>query len=145
VAHHRAARDALRILGPDRILVLRYEDVVVEPEAAREALAGFLEVRPGPVALDERLLEAHPLFPARESWKARALEPVASDRIDAGKGLDPADASIVSSVCGPLLEEFGYEGPSVAVPPPRGESRERIAAFRRWHASVIAANDLPIY
>ena len=146
IAHQRTALDALRILGPGRVLILRYEDVAADPGTSRSRLAGFLDVADTPTELPDELLAEYPLFPAREEWKARALGSISAD---ASGGLDEitdTDLQIIEGACEGLLDQFGYQtGSGAGVPPPLGESLDRVLAFRRWHASVAGVTELPIY
>jgi len=146
VAHLRAALDAVRIFGDGRVMILRYEDVVSDPDAARSQIAGFLGVADEPIALSDDLLAGYPLFPESEDWKARALGSVSLDRISAGEGLAPADANVIEAACGSLMQAVGYPvGHAPGVGPPQGESLDRVLAFRRRNASVSGTLDLPIY
>ena len=73
-------------LGPERVLDVRYEDLVREPEAELRRVCAFL----GEV-FDEAMLEhdrqADELFSERErDWKARAREPIDASRIGRYQG-----------------------------------------------------------
>jgi hypothetical protein len=92
-------------LGPDRCLVLLYEEVVADPEGTRDRLTRFLG-RPHGLAVQEA--PAGIVLPW-ESWKTQALEPMAEDRIDAWQdSLDPNRAAEVAVVCRKLMRHFGY-------------------------------------
>jgi len=146
VAHLRATLDAARIYGDGRVMILRYEDVVLDPDGARSQIAGFLGVADDPHLLSDDLQARYPLFHESEGWKARALGSVSTDRVAAGEDLPPDDTEVIEVVCGHLMQKLGYPvGHRAPVIPPRGESLERVLAFRRWHASVAGAIDLPIY
>jgi Sulfotransferase family len=99
-----AARDRM---GAARCLLLRYEDVVADPGAARDAIAGLLG-RPatgdGP---------AGDLFPAWEAWKERAGAEVDRSRATAWRDeLDAGVATAVAAVCRRRMAALGYEAPS---------------------------------
>jgi len=94
-------------LSPSRRLVLRYEDVVDDPEAARGRLATFLG-RPTDAGWqappDDMVL-------AWESWKADALGPVTADRVLRWRDtLDVRRAAEVAALCRVGMRRFGYEG-----------------------------------
>jgi hypothetical protein len=92
-------------LGPERSLVLRYEDVVADPDATRVRLASFLG-RP-----EGGGLQSAPsgIVLPWESWKAQALGPVGDDRIAAWRGqLDPGRAADIAVVCRRAMRHFGY-------------------------------------
>ena len=146
VMYQRAATDALRLLGPERVLPLRYEDVAADPEGTRSAIAGFLAVPDEVELLTDDLLADHPLFPGQETWKARALQPVEAERRPDADGLPAEDIGIIESVCSPLMEAAGYQpGVIVDVGPPTGESNDRVTAFRRWHADIAASRSTAVY
>ncbi len=146
VAHMRAALDAARIFGDGRVMILRYEDVVTDPDGTRSQIANFLGVADESSALSGDLLAGYPLFPEAEHWKSRALGSVSRDRISAGEGLSPADATITEGACGSLMQALDYPVGNVSpYSPPHGESLDRVLAFRRRHASVSCTIDLPIY
>jgi hypothetical protein len=146
IAHARIVADASRIRGVTDVLVLRYEDVVAAPDAAREQIAAFLGTDPGPTRLKRSLVRKHPLFADHESWKERALGAIGGRRSGDRADLSEADRAIVEQACAGPMGAFGYEAAATGGPasPPTGESLEKVLAFRRWHASV-AATPLPIY
>ncbi|MEU6407380.1 sulfotransferase [Microbispora sp. NPDC046933] len=148
VFDQRSLRAARHRLGPRRCLVVRYEDLVAGPAASRARLADFLGVPPASAseAAEERPLP--PIVHPWEWWKARALEPVTTERRDLWRTvLTPAEAALVTEVAAPEMAAFGY------LPPddggggchPRGRTERcgpRLAArLRRMRAleSVIAA------
>jgi hypothetical protein len=93
-------------LGPRRCLVLRYEDVVREPDAVRLRLASFLE-RPldgAPEAAPSSIVLPW------ETWKARALEPVDDRRVASWRDrLSPRVATEITVVCASRMRTFGYD------------------------------------
>lgn len=127
--------DAARALGP-RLLLLRYEDVVAAPAAAREQLAAFLgTTAPATIAAPGG---AAPLFGARETWKDRALQPVDAARADAWRdALTHRDVGVVEAVCRRGMRAHGY-----APVPPVGRALARQALLpplsqwrraKRWY------------
>lgn len=109
LAHQRAIVDAARVMGDDRVLVVRYEDLVVDEQRHHRAIAEFLGVPFSPRALRESLLKSHPLFPEREEWKGKAMEPVTGDRIDIWRDeLTDEDVAVVERTCGEMMSRFGY-------------------------------------
>jgi len=92
-------------LGPDRCLVLRYEDVVVAPDATRARLAAFLG---RPVGREPTPAPAGIVLPW-ESWKAGALGPVGEDRVTAWhEQLAPDRAAEIAALCRTGMRRFGY-------------------------------------
>ncbi|MGI5161012.1 sulfotransferase family protein [Microbispora sp. CA-102843] len=94
----RAARDRL---GPGRCLVVRYEDLVADPAACRTRLAGFLGVPSAGAAGPAGKRPPPPIVHAWEWWKARALEPVTTERRDLWRTvLTPAEAALAPVIAG---------------------------------------------
>ncbi len=146
LAHQRSIRDCERLLGSDRCLVVRYEDLVADTPGHHERIAAFLDVPFEPAELTDATLAAHPLFPARESWKDNATDRVTTDRVNTWKEtLSELDIAAVQTTCHVEMDHFGYalEDAAPAGAPP-GESKERVAAFRHWYQSVAAVDPLPI-
>ncbi|HEY6796554.1 MAG TPA: sulfotransferase [Kineosporiaceae bacterium] len=108
-------RLAARALGPGRCLVLRYEDVVTDPGAARARLAAFLEAAPpvdgpGPAGPGAPVggRPGH-IVHDWEWWKARALQPVTATRLHLWREALPAgDVATVERVAGRQMAAFGY-------------------------------------
>jgi hypothetical protein len=102
---------ARRTLGHDRVLVLRYEDVVADPDAARERLAAFLAPPSPPPAADPS--GGDPIVLPWEWWKHRALEPVTDRRVAAWReSLEPGEAADVAACCRGAMRRLGYPAPS---------------------------------
>lgn len=98
--------DAMRNeLGPERCLVLRYEDVVADPSGAQARIAGFLG-RPAPVVPGSAPAG---IVPEWEPWKRDALAPVDPGRADSWRRvLDGRRARQVTAVCRSGMRRFGY-------------------------------------
>jgi hypothetical protein len=94
---------AERSLDPAVRLVLRYEDIVEDPEGTRVKLAAFLgtsvaEVRP-----------ESPLGLPWETWKAGVEEEVRRDRVDAWRATLPERVSEeVEAIAAAEMARFGY-------------------------------------
>jgi hypothetical protein len=95
-------------LGSERFLVLRYEDVVLDPAHARRKLRAFLELSDtgsgeGPVHHVEGIFLPH------EWWKKDSIGPVTVNRVDAWTAfLTPSQAADVVAICGSEMKRFGY-------------------------------------
>ncbi|MFN2586850.1 MAG: sulfotransferase [Actinomycetota bacterium] len=133
-AAERWRLDQLRIaemvgaLGPARSLVLRYEDVVRRPGAARAALAGFL----GRETPQAPALPARPLYLPWETWKHRSLECIDSGRADAWqRALTAEQTAHVAHVCREGMARFGYDCPFRANAPATGDEPEHAAHVER--------------
>ncbi|MDQ3931433.1 MAG: sulfotransferase [Actinomycetota bacterium] len=97
-------------LGPDRCLVLRYEDVVAEPEATRNLLAGFLNV-----GRQSGQADTPPATPPTrfvhswEWWKQGVFGPVSTERVGAWRNrLSTVQAADVTAICRNEMQVFGY-------------------------------------
>lgn len=86
-----AARGHLAELPPERVLTVRYEDVVTDPESAAVTLARFLGHDDPPEPLRQALLRADPRSLGR--WR---------------RSLDAAGIADVEKEAGALLGELGY-------------------------------------
>ena len=92
---------------PDRVLILRYEDVVSESRRVKERLARFLGIE----AHDQGVGQVvGPLFDAGQWWMRRAFQPVTSDRVDAWRSdLDARQVLRIESICWREMSSYGYE------------------------------------
>ncbi len=101
---HLAASAAAR---PDRTLVLRYEDVVEDPDTARRSIAALLGIAPG---TREAPTRSAPLGLAWEHWKDRAGEPITNARVDQWREeLNADEVARIGVACAPMLDRFGYD------------------------------------
>jgi hypothetical protein len=102
---HRSLIVAQRTLG-ERLLVLRYEEVVADPTAACQQLSRFLG-RP-PAARPDRRPERELHLPW-ETWKARSSGPVTKDRVGGWRQTLPnRTAREIETIAGAEMRRFGY-------------------------------------
>ena len=98
--------------------VLRFEDLLADPQAVLERLCRFLGESYDPVMV-ARPDAATGLAADHEWWKQKAAEPLDPSRAGAWRGeMSEAQQRVASLVCREQLEIFGYEGarqPSRAV------------------------------
>lgn len=146
LAHQRSLEDAARLLGPDRVMIVRYEDLVEEPRQHQSDIAAFLGVPDEPAPLTTTQLRDHPLFPTREQWKSNALGAVTTDRTTSWTDdVGEVDVAIIDAVAGLGLAHHGYEPVGTVPPPAMSEtSRSNVTAFRHWYAQTTAREGLPI-
>jgi hypothetical protein len=147
IDQHQAAAMSAQ-LGPDRCLVVRYEDVVVNPGAARSAVAEFLGLPTG----DTLQVPPSDIVHEWEPWKRRALEDVGDDRVAAWRTeLTRRQAGDVAVVCRDGMGHFGYHprpGParsSWATIRMGRRTRRELARFRdayRWYQWEIDRRSL---
>lgn len=96
------------LVGSKRYLLVRYEDLVVDPEPAVRTLAGFLGLEFIPEMADPSN-RAKAGFSSAEKHKLQTLEKVTTNRIGRYKGkLKGNDLAAVEAVCRPLMEKYGY-------------------------------------
>jgi len=108
----RTGRAAGASLPPDRYLEVRYETLLVEPQATLRRVCRFLRE-----AFSEAMLQPHPLpekYYPRLIGERRPLNP-SWNRITPANAfkwkhnMSSADRALFESVAGDLLEELGYE------------------------------------
>lgn len=107
---------ATRRLRSERLLVLRYEEIVSDPGLAQRLLQEFLEVPNRPGA--NRAAPAPPdLFLEWEWWKKSALGPVTTERVEAWRTrLTRNEVRNIESICRRQMRRHGYEGAPRAIP-----------------------------
>jgi len=136
-------------LGPDRCLVLRYEDVVADPDRATMAMGAFLgaAVGTGADAAEPEVPRTHMEW---EWWKERAAGPITDQRIDAWRErLTPPQADLILAICGGSMGRFGYAGSpgrptalakQAMIPPPeqwrRVHLHAKVRRYRSWMAKA---------
>jgi len=113
-------RDHAQRLGPERYLLIRYEDLVSDQRATLEKVCNFLGI-----AMTESMLEHHKRgdkgFPERsKAWMENTMKPVFTSSVEKWKSeMKPAHAAMVDHALGGHLAAMGYE-PSGATAPAVG-------------------------
>ncbi|MCK4873596.1 MAG: sulfotransferase [Phycisphaerales bacterium] len=93
----------------DRYTSVRYEDLVTQPEIELRRLCAFLD-EPFTEALLEHHKRADSGFAARETHKARTMEPVTTSRIGRyATRLSRSEISLFQTIAGRELRAHGYE------------------------------------
>jgi len=102
---------ALYTLGPERVFVQRYEDLVADPERVLGALCPFLGVTYDPVMLDfwerEESQKAADRGPA--GWKNLAKPIMSKNTKKYREGLRWTELAAVEAKLGNLMDQLGYE------------------------------------
>ena len=125
---------AIRSLG-HRVLVLRYEDVVRDPDSVRELLAARFGSH---VAKDA---QAGPMYSSKEWWKSNARGDISTNRIDSWRHeLERGDIERIEAICGPEMERHGYD--CVEHPPGLGVDRRTRYRLRAKHAVAVGTDRL---
>lgn len=96
--------------GNDRCLILRYEDVVSDPDTARERLARFLGVRVDEARLRQPAHIKHTdIVLPRESWKANVTGPVTAEFVESWReSLTDNQVEEILGICWRMIRHFGY-------------------------------------
>ena len=134
-----AARRAARVYGPDVFHLLRYEDLVADPETHLRTLCRFLGEDYDPaMARPDQL--APVAVPGYKTWHHRTHRTVTTDRVRSWRQrLTPAEVERCEAVLGPRLARFGYPA-STGVAPDR-IARARLALRHRLGPIRSAAAD----
>ncbi len=99
-----------RTLSPDRFRVIRYEDLVADPETQLRAICEFLgePFEPQMLEFPERATEERGFRPD-EVWKQNTLQPVDSSRAERWRsGLTPAEIRLIERLAGSPMLQRGY-------------------------------------
>jgi len=103
-------RRALKALGPGRMILLRYEDVVVDPARARSTIASFLGILDEPGQPQVREGAPGSIVMPWEWWKDGVLGPIRRDHVANWHAkLTPEEAADVAAICRKELRRFGYD------------------------------------
>ncbi len=151
VAAHRRHAAAL---GPDRYLVVRYEDLVSDLRTQIEAVCRLLDLELVPAMLEPHRREGAGFRPDAE-WLRNTLRPVFTDSIDRWRTeLPPRQVALIESALADEMREMGYAtsggrtplaGPRVAASAALGEleaRRRRLARAGLRTAGLLPARDL---
>lgn len=115
LSDQRQVRKAIKALGRSRLMIVRYEDVVTDPDGARRKLAGFLAI---PSEGQVSSVHGSQIFLPREhAYKGQAVDRISSDRIEAWReALSKREAQDIAAICRPEMKTFGYSRPVSSVP-----------------------------
>lgn len=103
--HQRLLLAMTAELGPSRSLLLRYEDVVVDPAHGRQALAALLDRG---AAVARRAAATRVVLPW-ETWKHDAFADVTYAKLESWRGeLTFEQSEAVASLCQPEMSRLGY-------------------------------------
>lgn len=103
----RALRKAQRVLGPNRLSVVRFEDVVHDPARQRASIWQFLDL---PTGVSSRQVDESMLRKPREEWKGLVAGPISETRSAAWQEELPTELSqLVESICQREMLDFGYD------------------------------------
>jgi protein-tyrosine sulfotransferase len=106
---------------PENTMILRYEDLVADPESALRRIANFAGVAWNDQWLGKAL--ARPSEIGLGDWKTYTKRTVDSESVGRWKSLSPHTVGFMARVCNPMLEACGY--PPVPVEPERSPEEAR--------------------
>lgn len=114
--HVEAGRSAGAVLGPDRYLEVRYEDLVEDPEPVVRQICELADLDWDPGMLDHSSRAEELLAnTAHATYVSGMSQPVTAGVRDWRRDLSPHDQAIASEVARDLLTELGYEsGPTLS-------------------------------
>ena len=112
-----AHRQLERSMSPNRYTMLRYEDLVTDPEPTLRRLCAFLgeDFDPSMLRYYERP-ESELGFDPSESWKWNTLRPLDAGRLEAWReSLSPTQVALIERAAGEHLEGLGYASAAPAM------------------------------
>ena len=123
-----AAEKHLRSLPSDRFHVVRYEDLVADPETQLRSICEFLgeTFEPEMLQFQKRAAEERG-FRVDEVWKEKTLSAVDPGRAELWRtGLSPAEVRLIEGVAGSRMVRHGYV--------PTDPSVGRVSVLSTWIA-----------
>lgn len=137
-----ASLRAARRYGPDSYHVVRYEDLVAEPETHLRTLCRFLgeEYHPAMARPDE---QAPVAVPGYKTWHTRCHQSVTTERIRSWRQrLTAGEIERCEAVFGDRLAQLGYPTTTAAAPTTGDRvARARLAVRDRFGPAREAARD----
>jgi exopolysaccharide biosynthesis WecB/TagA/CpsF family protein len=101
----QATRTALDLAQHPRLTIVRYEDLVQDPEQTVRSLCGRLGLTFEPAMLDVAQVNS-----SHQSSAGGARKGMHTDAIDRWRQvLTGAETAVTEQICGPLMRRFGYE------------------------------------
>jgi hypothetical protein len=119
----RATSEALALEEHPRVTLIRFEDLVQNPEGTVRQLCSRLDVD-----YDERMLDVHQVNSSHQSSAGGARKGLRADAIDKWKdALTPTEICITERYCGHHMLRFGYESGAREPVALTGELRYRLS------------------
>lgn len=106
---HTIARE-LATTYPERVLTIRYEDFLAEPEPVLRKICAFLDIAfmPGMLTVSKSK-EAQDIAKLSALWQSNASEPIRSNIDKYKKALSPDEIEIIETVSREFMDLYGYE------------------------------------
>lgn len=109
VRAHDAARQLME-MHPERVLTIRFEDFLANPEATLQRVCAFLGLEFLPEMLDiSRSDEARRLSKLSALWESNASAPITANADKFRKLLGDEELRIVETLAGEHMDFYGYE------------------------------------
>jgi hypothetical protein len=145
--HGARAAERYRAKYPRHFRLVRYEDLLTQPELSLRAIDEFLGLtfEAGQLAPEEPGDASSRVVPPWESeWKAKALEPLDTSRIgDWKKHVTDRERLIMNSMMGPELIRMGYPDTQIPATPALRRAWEsflnalcKARLYRLWHRFI---------
>lgn len=123
---------AQEVAHPERVLRIRYEDLVTGAEATLRTISGHLKFDYDPAMLSDPTGRAGEYSKFYEAIHANLDLPPTDRFVDRWKGrLTQSQVEVVEGICGSLMKEIGYE-PTLAQSTTAQVQPHRMAIGRAW-------------
>lgn len=119
-------------LGPERILAVRYEDLVADPALWTRQICDFLHL-----PFDERMLRFHETAPQQvpegsKAWHQSTLQPISNSRIGLWKQrYRPEEVGLIEIACKREMRRWGYQ------PEGRSLTPANLGRLAGWQMSYL--------
>ncbi|MGH8166654.1 MAG: sulfotransferase family protein, partial [Woeseiaceae bacterium] len=135
---NRAMYDFLK-RHPANAMLVKYEDLAVDPESVTARIARFIDVEWSPEWLDASLRTSDSV--GLGDWKTYSKEKVDTEHVNRWRNLSKHTISMMGRICNPMLEASGYA--PVAVRPERSaeEARHRYQLGLRIRGDLAKNSD----
>ncbi len=122
-------------LGPERMTVARYEDLVANPDAVLESICSFLGITPARAMLDFHERTSNTDAAGRtDDWKNLSRPVMSTNYGKWRNGLTTDEIACVERTCDHLMQAFGYEATSDD-PRSAPELQSDLSPLERWEKS----------
>ena len=127
--------------GPETVLLMRYEDLLDDPEGEVRRMCAFIDEPFEPEMMQyHKKDEAKHMAPMSESWENIARPVMQGNAGKYRRHLSPGEVRMVEAVCGPLMERLGYlqDFPGVTMEPSQLRRLWFRARDRAWRTRAEA-------
>ncbi len=94
----------------DRLMTVRYEELVADPEAGARAMCEFLGVPFAPEMMRFHETADRAMPPGVDGWHSRVKQPINASRVGLWRQrFTPEDVGMIELAAGPSMSAWGYE------------------------------------